>query len=458
MKTETTTTCYLDWELPLPNFTGPRTNRYDNYYIQLVGEEAILRFFHGVDLTSINGTDVTYISDSNLEYLRIVFGQSKNSAYRYKGGKGWYEIDVSHDKWSINDFIAVSIGIDEGVYETNLKFYQSYMDDNISKLILAAVYPAVDNLLKLPNGRQLYKSIYNQFYRTGASLSEVILNSFGEFNPNAKSFAKMVGLKQFMLDAVLNLSSLDMDVFIEDGRFMKSRKFIGEEYLKCMEKNVFLKVLYYTVNAFNDWTFENLIEDFGADNISGYLNKLDTFFNKESSSVYEMYMEYIFMCRSVGKDKYPKYQWNLTVEELVRHHDEVSIIYNMEMNKEEFKEIEEEFYKQQEIWKQYAYTEDKLSVVYPQTPFEIALEGINLHHCAKDYVKAVSSGETILLFIRKNEELNKSYFTLEIRDGKVRQCHGFANCEINNEIEDFLWNFCHNKGVNYNFKNDCLAV
>lgn len=49
----------------------------------------------------------------------------------------------------------------------------------------------------------------------------------------------------------------------------------------------------------------------------------------------------------------------------------------------------------------------------------------------------VRRGETMIFFIRKKEEPDKPYYTLEWR-GKVIQCRGSHNCDMTSEVRAFV--------------------
>ena len=56
------------------------------------------------------------------------------------------------------------------------------------------------------------------------------------------------------------------------------------------------------------------------------------------------------------------------------------------------------------------------------------------------YVNKVAKGETIILFIRKESEPDKPYYTMEWK-GKVIQCRGKNNCDMTNEVRKFVNEF-----------------
>jgi len=70
---------------------------------------------------------------------------------------------------------------------------------------------------------------------------------------------------------------------------------------------------------------------------------------------------------------------------------------------------------------------------------ELTYEGEFLHHCVADYAKSHANGETSILVIRKNEEPETPFFTLEINENnRIRQISGMKNCRPTDEVEAFL--------------------
>ena len=69
---------------------------------------------------------------------------------------------------------------------------------------------------------------------------------------------------------------------------------------------------------------------------------------------------------------------------------------------------------------------------------EIIDEGSALSHCIGGYSKRYADGQTDLFFIRKSDELEKPFYSAEIRKGELIQCRGSKNCEETEEIKDFM--------------------
>lgn len=64
--------------------------------------------------------------------------------------------------------------------------------------------------------------------------------------------------------------------------------------------------------------------------------------------------------------------------------------------------------------KQYQLTKYGLTVVPPKTAAEIVEEGHALHHCVGGYVSRVANKECVILFLRKKEEPDKPFYTIEV--------------------------------------------
>ena len=81
------------------------------------------------------------------------------------------------------------------------------------------------------------------------------------------------------------------------------------------------------------------------------------------------------------------------------------------------------------------YTDDKhgLILTLPVSATEIVTEGKVLSHCVAGYADRHCEGKLTIAFIRKKEQPNVPYYTIEISNtGKIVQCHGYHN-----EVERF---------------------
>lgn len=79
-----------------------------------------------------------------------------------------------------------------------------------------------------------------------------------------------------------------------------------------------------------------------------------------------------------------------------------------------------------------------MKVVLPATPEEIIAEGHALHHCVGSYVDRVTRKECVILFLRRCEDIDKPFYTVEVRGGKIVQLRGMSNCTATSEVEKFM--------------------
>ena len=91
--------------------------------------------------------------------------------------------------------------------------------------------------------------------------------------------------------------------------------------------------------------------------------------------------------------------------------------------------------------KQMEYKGEKFSVLVPESLDLIVKEGTSLNHCVASYIEGVVNGEFAILFLRSNEELEKSLVTVQVKDGRVLQSHGQSNRPPNEEEVKFLGKF-----------------
>jgi hypothetical protein len=87
----------------------------------------------------------------------------------------------------------------------------------------------------------------------------------------------------------------------------------------------------------------------------------------------------------------------------------------------------------------------KLAVQVAKSPEELTQEGKALGHCVGSYAKRVSEGSSLIFFVRKADEPDLSYYTLEVQPAymKLVQCRGEHNKDYiqNKIVEKFVNEF-----------------
>ena len=149
--------------------------------------------------------------------------------------------------------------------------------------------------------------------------------------------------------------------------------------------------------------------------------------------------DYVDMCSQMGVlyEKYPR--------SLVLAHDVAQMNLDVTCDDEMIKA-----FKTRVESPEYRTLEHNLGehiVVAPKTPQELIMEGKNLHHCVAAYIDAVIRGDAAVYFLRKKNEPDKSYITLDVRDGALYQAAGFANSPLTREERLCVQEWCLKKNI-----------
>lgn len=161
--------------------------------------------------------------------------------------------------------------------------------------------------------------------------------------------------------------------------------------------------------------------------------------------VIRQYEDYMDMCRKLKKDTSDEMIFR--PRELRRRHDEAAVEI-----KEREAEITAEEYSQRypnaekvlkEIAGKLEYHNDKYMIVVPKKNIDIVKEGRALHHCAgasDRYFDRIAQKETYICFLRKVEEPDTPYYTIEVEPGgTIRQHRGMYDEEPEiEEVKPFL--------------------
>ena len=100
-----------------------------------------------------------------------------------------------------------------------------------------------------------------------------------------------------------------------------------------------------------------------------------------------------------------------------------------------------------------AYKGKKYSVLLPTSANDIINEGKQLSHCGGSYLDLVKNKKTMMLFMRNNDNLEKSLITLEVRNDTLRQYAGFGDRYPNEEEMKFIYEYCKVKKLDINDKH-----
>lgn len=108
---------------------------------------------------------------------------------------------------------------------------------------------------------------------------------------------------------------------------------------------------------------------------------------------------------------------------------------------EETRRTQEEFGKRlKKLERDFNFESSGLLIRPARSHAELIDEGSALHHCVATYAKKHLSGQTVIFFIRKKNEPDKPFYTLEYnpKTESIVQCRGLHNCGKTPEVEAFV--------------------
>lgn len=145
------------------------------------------------------------------------------------------------------------------------------------------------------------------------------------------------------------------------------------------------------------------------------------------------YRDYLRMCVEQGYDL--KNSFVLYPRDLQQAHDRLSARIQAKLDAKRRRSFMAAY---RRIVSHLDFELEGMTIVYPQKPEDIEAEGNALHHCVGSYVSRVAKKQCIILFLRQTTELQKSFYTIEVRDQTVIQVRGMQNCGPTPEVKRFM--------------------
>lgn len=165
---------------------------------------------------------------------------------------------------------------------------------------------------------------------------------------------------------------------------------------------------------------------------------LSNYLKKQKNTIV-IYRDYIDQCKRLNydlKDSSVLYPKNLDEK-----HRETSGLLRCKASKADIEKSRQRGKKLRRSG--FEYSHKRLIALVPEDSNAIIMEGAKMSHCVGMYADRHANGTTTIIFIRKEAEPDKPFFTLEIdeKTGKIRQCYGKGNkvsYKQNLEVFQFL--------------------
>lgn len=239
---------------------------------------------------------------------------------------------------------------------------------------------------------------------------------------NRIEYAQAIGAERLADEIIHNQEQIDMrkvtmNWLKKNKGFVKNSKY---GYKECLLKQALEerggKLIPGIEKYLNYKQVELIPVSLGTVKFQNYLIKQDAQFS--------FYSDYLTMLQDLN---IASGKASLLPSDLRKAHDKaVDILNAME------RKIVQTGYKEQAVKKAFMeMTIDNFTFVLPKSADELVQEGENLHHCvgSSRYINAHAKGKSTILFIRQNNKLKQSYFTMEYSNNRVMQVQGKRNRE-----------------------------
>lgn len=407
---------------------GKSRNILSDYIVvlpQRVNNTLIFRYFHvRKDFSFSKEVKYPHIVPKYVRELRRVFwniSSGEGCYYNYGEFKKTGEIRwlEKNNHLPYDGILAViyTENIEEFIKDTDFKYSQikefatSKRNRKVDILGYFEVYqrnPVLEYLVKL----KLY-NIADNFYK------------YGKWGPEikGKNFRQVIGLNKSYLPQLQRIDAT--------YKMLDIIKLAVERNIKLSDEQILL-----IDHSFNKDIFK-LTEYTTITKLINYFNKVVSSHKRKRdlSSIYIDYLDYIENCKKLQYDLNSSLV--LFPRDFQKAHDDA---YKL-VTENAYKKYDEKLKALHQELKKYEFKYKDLCIVVPETAFDIVTEGDKLNHCVKGYIERMAAGETIILFIRKKDKIEEPYFTLELRDGEIRQVRGLRNCDMNKEVEQFIEKF-----------------
>lgn len=404
--------------------------------VQSSGEDVLTRYFchikdfrsdfHNPKITSHEGYRTVHKKNGSTDYM---WARYKNTTTRWcyyrDRGPCWYPpsetvaprsvvmynrnlsdvIEGTCMKYSVPDIYINNIASDTRIFDNPWlidNYFNSYRK-----------YPFIEQLQKVG------------FYRITKELLEDSRTNKTIFNAGKRTILKTLGIGKLQYNMLRKLKDpgiKDLEILrykpdLKWEEFSTLRNITDNRHIDIYKKYIDL-MTYTTLHKITRYISEQKIITRDND-----------------------YFDYIGWLEQMGYDMWNEF--NLFPKDFKKAHDNMSKQYIRFKDKQAREDVKKFNHLLKKLKKETADVEalhlnvEGLFIRLPNKLEELKREGEALHHCVGTYMEKVRKKETMIFFIRKVEEPEKPYYTLEWH-GRVIQCRGAHNCDMTPEVKVFV--------------------
>lgn len=177
--------------------------------------------------------------------------------------------------------------------------------------------------------------------------------------------------------------------------------------------------------------FINIYPDFDVDKTINYLVK-----NNVSVNTYKDLIDALAYLKLDLKDTK-----NIYPNNFLYWHDYYTEQVNIDKNKETDLMLEKQCKKYSKLLQDFS---NDLILIFPHNTNDFIEEGKTLHHCVgrMGYNKKMASDKSLIIFVRKKEEMNKPYVTMEYdqHTKQILQLYAENDTTPNNDVKNEIYN------------------
>jgi len=190
-----------------------------------------------------------------------------------------------------------------------------------------------------------------------------------------------------------------------------------------------------SVASFLSSTLDLLKWGYNLKHLLNYITKQSLIYNRLRfpAGIMTTLRDYVSMGRDMNApyERYPQY--------LQKAH----FIFARNYSVAEDKELRKRFEKVVKGYSNLEIMGSEYSLIVPKNIDDLIKEGNTLHHCITSYGRKIANGESIILFLRKTDNLDEPFVTVEINDKnritQIKQVYDQdVNSAIQKEAEDLL--------------------
>lgn len=200
-------------------------------------------------------------------------------------------------------------------------------------------------------------------------------------------------------------------------------------------------------NGLGDYELKPFLVHMSVEQTRNYLErqKKEQYKNSSIRAIINQYKDYILMCEKLHKDTDD--QMIFKPRELKKRHDQCVNQIEEARAKVQADEYTKMYPEAEKVLGEIAplldYKGDKYEIITPKRIVDIVIEGRILHHCVGStdrYFDRIKSHETYICFLRKANEPDKPFYTIEVEPGgTIRQHRGLYDEEPElDKVKPFL--------------------